>query len=162
MIDFSILNSGIPYRSNPPILSARSYTTTVCPARVSCCAAARPAGPDPTTATVLPDNRSGINGTTRFSKKASSIVRSSTCLMVTASALIATTQAVSQGAGHNLPVNSGKLLVACNLSIASTFSPRQIKSFHSGIKLPSGQPWWQNGTPQSMHLPACFCKAVKS
>mgnify|MGYP001014042879 CR=1 FL=1 len=25
-------------------------------------------------------------------------------------------------------------------SIASAFSPRQIKSFHSGIKLPSGQP----------------------
>ena len=33
--------------------SARSNTTTSWPARVSCCAAARPAGPDPTTATPL-------------------------------------------------------------------------------------------------------------
>ena len=34
--------------------SARSNTVTAWPARVSCCAAARPAGPDPTTATFLP------------------------------------------------------------------------------------------------------------
>ncbi len=34
--------------------SSRSNTVTECPARVSCCAAARPAGPDPTTATFLP------------------------------------------------------------------------------------------------------------
>ena len=39
--------------------SARSSTATVCPARVSCWAAASPAGPDPTTATVLPVCRSG-------------------------------------------------------------------------------------------------------
>ncbi|GAA3238323.1 hypothetical protein GCM10020256_58550 [Streptomyces thermocoprophilus] len=39
--------------------SARSYTATVWPARVSCWAAARPAGPEPTTATVLPERRSG-------------------------------------------------------------------------------------------------------
>ena len=29
-----------------------------------------------------------------------------------------------------------------------------MRSFHSGIRLPSGQPWWQNGTPQSMQRPA--------
>ena len=34
--------------------SARSNTTTTWPARVSCCAAASPAGPDPTTATLRP------------------------------------------------------------------------------------------------------------
>ncbi len=39
--------------------SSRSNTATVCPARVSCCAAARPAGPEPTTATVLPVRRPG-------------------------------------------------------------------------------------------------------
>ena len=50
--------------------------------------------------------------------KASSMVRSSICLMVTASRLMPTTQAVSQGAGQRRPVNSGKLLVACRRSIA--------------------------------------------
>ena len=39
--------------------SSRSKTATVWPARVSCWAAASPAGPDPTTATVLPVSRSG-------------------------------------------------------------------------------------------------------
>ena len=34
--------------------SARSNTVTVCPALLSCAAAARPAGPEPTTATFLP------------------------------------------------------------------------------------------------------------
>ena len=67
-----------------------------------------------------------------------------------------TTHAVSQGAGHNRPVNSGKLLVACSRSVAPTQSSRQIRSFHSGIRLPSGQPEWQNGMPQSMQRPACL------
>src|SRR5215471_222740 len=30
-----------------------------------------------------------------------------------------------------------------------------MKSFQSGIRLPSGQPWWQKGTPQSMQRDAC-------
>ena len=34
-------------------------------------------------------------------------------------------------------------------------SPRQTRSFHSGMRFPSGQPWWQNGMPQSMQRPAC-------
>ena len=34
--------------------SARSKTTTACPARVSCWAAASPAGPEPTIATFFP------------------------------------------------------------------------------------------------------------
>ena len=38
-----------------------------------------------------------------------------------------TTQAVSHGAGHNLPVNSGKLLVACSynpeLTTEATLQP---------------------------------------
>ena len=134
----------------------------MCPARVNCCAAASPAGPEPITATVLPVKRSDGSGTTVPLAKASSIVRSSTCLMVTASAFIPITHAVSQGAGQSRPVNSGKLFVACRRSIASFISPRQIKSFHSGIKFPSGQPSWQNGIPQSMQRPACFLSAPKS
>ena len=64
------------------------------------------------------------------------------------------TQEVSHGAGHRRPVNSGKLFVACSRSTASSQSSRQTRSFHSGIRLPSGQPWWQNGMPQSMQRPA--------
>ncbi len=65
----------------------------------------------------------------------------STCLMATASSLIASTQAASHGAGHSVPVNSGKLFVACSRSIASRQSWRWTRSFHSGMRLPSGQPW---------------------
>ena len=64
------------------------------------------------TAIVLPVNLSGGRGTTVPFENASSIVRSSTCLIVTASALMPITHAVSHGAGHSRPVNSGKLLVA--------------------------------------------------
>ena len=54
IIDFSNLKSGIPYLNKPPIFSSRSYTTTLCPAKFNCCAAAKPAGPEPTTAIFFP------------------------------------------------------------------------------------------------------------
>ena len=82
------------------------------------------------------------------------MIATSTFLIVTGSWLIPSTQAVSQGAGHKRPVNSGKLFVAWSRSIAPSQSSRKTRSFHSGIRLPSGQPWWQNGMPQSMHRPA--------
>src|SRR5215208_3599033 len=44
----------MPYMRRPPILSSFSKTVTLWPAQLSCWAAARPAGPDPTTATCLP------------------------------------------------------------------------------------------------------------
>ena len=78
------------------------------------------------------------------------MIATSTFLIVTGSWLMPSTQAVSHGAGQSRPVNSGKLLVACSRSIAPSQSSRQTRSFHSGIRLPSGQPWWQNGMPQSM------------
>ena len=68
------------------------------------------------------------------------MMETSTCLIVTAGWLIPSTQAVSHGAGQSRPVNSGKLLVACRRSMASVQSPRQVRSFHSGMRLPSGQP----------------------
>ncbi len=68
------------------------------------------------------------------------------------------TQAVSHGAGQSRPVNSGKLFVACSRSMAACQSSRQTRSFHSGIRFPSGQPLWQNGMPQSMQRPACFSR----
>ena len=84
----------------------------------------------------------------------------STCLIVTGSELIPSTHADSQGAGHSVPVNSGKLFVACRRSMATDQSSRHTRSFHSGIMFPSGQPWWQNGMPQSMQRPACFLSVV--
>ncbi len=140
MTSFSILNSGMPYRIRPPISSARSYTTTVCPARVSCWAAARPAGPEPTTATVLSVCHDACSGTTRRSSHALSMIATSTFLIVTGSREMPTTQAVSHGAGHSRPVNSGKLFVACSRSSAPRQSSRQMRSFHSGMRFPSGQP----------------------
>lgn len=104
--------------------SARSYTATVWPARVSCWAAARPAGPEPMTATVLPDRRSGGRGTTSPLSHALSMMETSTFLMVTAGWLMASTHADSHGAGQSLPVNSGKLLVACRRSLAAVQSSR--------------------------------------
>ena len=99
--------------------SARSNTTTLWPARVSCWAAASPAGPDPTTATARPLRSSHTTGVIHPSSQARSTISTSTCLMVTGSSLMPSTQAASHGAGHSRPVNSGKLLVACRRSMAS-------------------------------------------
>src|SRR4051812_9027565 len=63
---------------------------------------------------------------------------------------MSSTQAASHGAGQMRPVNSGKLLVASAMRLASRQRPRNTASFQSGIRLPSGQPEWQNGMPQSM------------
>ena len=46
-------------------------------------------------------------------------ISTSTCLMVTGSSPMPSTQAASHGAGHSRPVNSGKLLVACSDSAAA-------------------------------------------
>src|SRR4051794_36812493 len=135
--------------------SARSYTTTSWPARVSCCAAARPEGPEPTTATRSPVLCDGGTGTTQPSSHARSMIDTSTCLIVTGSWLMPSTHAASHGAGHSRPVNSGKLLVACRRSMASCQWSRQTRSFQSGMRLPSGHPLLQNGMPQSMHRDAC-------
>ena len=79
----------------------------------------------------------------------------SIALIDTGFALIPSTHAASQGAGQIRPVNSGKLLVACSARTASRQRSRYTRSFQSGITLFSGQPVWQNGTPQSMQRAAC-------
>ena len=66
-----------------------------------------------------PVSDSGGCGVIHPASQARSTIATSTCLMVTGSALMPSTQAASHGAGHNRPVNSGKLLVACSLSMAS-------------------------------------------
>ena len=61
----------------------------------------------------------GTCGVTQPSSQARSMISTSTCLIVTGSALMPSTHAASHGAGHSRPVNSGKLLVACRRSMAS-------------------------------------------
>src|SRR5471032_909431 len=95
-----------------------SNTVTSCPARASCCATARPAGPEPTTATFLPVLCFGGCGATQPSAQALSMIACSIDLMPTGSSLMPSVQAVSQGAGQMRPVNSGKLFVECSTSMA--------------------------------------------
>ena len=59
--------------------------------------------------------------------------------MATGFSLMPNTQDPSQGAGHILPVNSGKLLVEMSISYASFHSFLYTASLKSGIRLPSGQ-----------------------
>ena len=74
---------------------------------------ARPAGPEPMTATDLPFWSQGYWYYPAF-VKASVNNGTSMFLMVTAGSVIPNTQAPSQGAGQTRPVNSGKLLVLCS------------------------------------------------
>ena len=91
-----------------------SNTVTSWPARASCCAAARPAGPEPTTATFLPVLCVGGCGATQPSAQALSMIACSIDLMPTGSSLMLSVHAASHGAGQMRPVNSGKLLVECS------------------------------------------------
>ena len=120
--DFSSLNSGIPNLNNPPGFSLFSKTVISCPALFNCCAAARPAGPEPIIAIFLPVLIFGGSGFTRPDSQAFSIIFFSIISMETGSLFIERVQEASQGAGHILPVNSGKLLVADNLKYADSQS----------------------------------------
>ena len=111
------------------------------------------------TATCFSVWRVGRTAETQPSDQARSMISTSTCLMVTGSALMPSTHAVSHGAGHSRPVNSGKLLVAWSRSMASRQRSLYTRSFQSGIRLPNGQPLLQNGMPQSMQRLACSCSS---
>ncbi|MCU0256282.1 MAG: hypothetical protein MUF60_06035 [Vicinamibacterales bacterium] len=115
---------GMPYISSPPTRSARSKTVTVWPALLSCAAAARPAGPEPTMATRLPVRVAGGSGTIQPSSNARSTIAHSIALIVTGSWSRPSVHEPSHGAGHTRPVNSGKLLVWCSRTLASRHRPR--------------------------------------
>mmetsp|Transcript_11620 Transcript_11620/g.25894 ORF Transcript_11620/g.25894 Transcript_11620/m.25894 type:complete len:296 (-) Transcript_11620:319-1206(-) len=155
---------GMPYISNPPTRSSLSYTVTLWPNWLSWSAAAMPAGPLPTTATLMPVRYFGTRAWIQPSSQARSTIAYSMFLMVTGLSTSPATQAPSQGAGHTRPVNSGKLLVACSLSMAWRHWFLNTSSFHSGIRLFTGQPVcvWQNGVPQSMHRAACTVVSTSS
>jgi hypothetical protein len=74
------------------------------------------------------------------SSKARSMMASSTALMVTGSSLTFSTQEASQGAGHSVPVNSGKLLVACRRSMASSQRRGRPDRSSPGSGCPAGSP----------------------
>ena len=110
---------GMPYMSNPPGRSARSKTVTVWPAALSCAAAARPAGPEPMTATFLPVRTFGAWGMTQPSSHPFSMIEFSMFLIVTGGLVMPSTHDPSHGAGQTRPVNSGKLFVLCRRASAS-------------------------------------------
>mmetsp|Transcript_24639 Transcript_24639/g.63137 ORF Transcript_24639/g.63137 Transcript_24639/m.63137 type:complete len:246 (-) Transcript_24639:1782-2519(-) len=136
----SVFMLGTPYIMSPPARSARSYTVTSWPALLSWSAAARPAGPLPTTATRLPVRCMGGAGAIQPSSHALSLMACSMVLMATGDSLMPSTQLPSQGAGHTRPVNSGKLLVSARRRCASSQRPWCTSSLNSGTLLPSGQP----------------------
>ena len=76
-------------------------------------------------------------------------------LMPTASLLMRSVHASSQGAGQMRPVNSGKVLVECSVWIAFCQSALYTRSLKSGMMLLTGQPFMQKGTPQSMQRAPC-------
>ena len=77
-----------------------------------------PAGPEPTTATVLPVFLAATTGWIQPSSQARSTIWHSMVLMVTGLSMMFRVQLASQGAGQMRPVNSGKLLVECKVSDA--------------------------------------------
>src|SRR3989338_7534633 len=123
-----------------------SNTTTLCPARASCWAAASPAGPEPTTATFLPVFFAGGCGATQPFSPPLSMIACSMDLMPTASLLMFSVQAASHGAGQIRPVTSGKLLVEYNTPSSFRQLPRYTRSFQSERMLLPGPPVVQNGT----------------
>jgi len=130
--------------------SARSKTVTWWPAMFNSAAQARPAGPEPTTATFCPCGNWAGFATTQPSAKARSAIAHSLTLMVTGGALMPSTHDPSQGAGHTRPVTSGKLLVRCKTidGLRASGPCRQDRSTRE-----SG---WCNGQPlarPSMILP---------
>mmetsp|Transcript_11490 Transcript_11490/g.22898 ORF Transcript_11490/g.22898 Transcript_11490/m.22898 type:complete len:252 (-) Transcript_11490:522-1277(-) len=114
---------GMPYMRRPPMRSSLSKTVTECPIWLSSSAAASPAGPLPTTATVIPVLTFGTRGVMYPSSQALSTMEYSMFLMVTGESTRPATHAPSHGAGQTRPVNSGKLFVEWRRSMASRSWP---------------------------------------
>ena len=108
---FSSFILGIPYISRPPTRSSRSNTVTLWPRLFNWSAAAKPAGPEPMTATRFPVLIFGGFGPAIPVSYARRIMAPSFSLMATGVPFNPQVQAASHGAGHTREVNSGKLLV---------------------------------------------------
>ena len=113
---FSSFIFGMPYISSPPTRSSRSYTVTRWPLRFNWSATARPAGPDPMTATFFPVRTFGGFAFAYPFSYACSIIPYSLSRTVTGSSCRPQVHAASHSAGQTRDVNSGKLLVLCRRS----------------------------------------------
>ena len=163
--DLSSFMFGMPYMSRPPARSWRSTTHTRAPRRAKSHAATRPAGPEPTTATLGAPLPAGSKRRGPPWAHCQSEMARSLSWMVSASSLRARLHAASHKAGHTRLVNSGMGLVSAKRSAACSHRPRHTRSFHSGIRLcsgqpeglafPNGAPTWQNATPHAMQRLAC-------
>ena len=139
--DFSSFMLGMPYMSRPPGRSSRSNTVTRAPRRASSHAATRPAGPEPTTATVGTPSPAGSKRCgPPLAHSWSLIARSLSWIVVGWPSTEPRLHAASHSAGHTRLVNSGMGEVSDRRSAASSQRPRYTSSFHSGIRLCSGQP----------------------
>ena len=101
-----------------------SNTTTSCPARASCCAAASAEGPLPTIATRRPLRLASLSGTIQPSSQAA--LDDPQLDVPDQHRLVVEAQragGLAQGRA-DAPVNSGKLLVECRFSDASRQRPR--------------------------------------
>ena len=120
MTFFSILNSGIPKVSSPPISGRLSNTTGLTPLRTSMSAQPRPAGPAPITATFLSVQVTPLISGRQPSANAVSVMYFSTLPMVTAPKPSLRVQAPShrRSCGHTRPQTSGNVLVWWHKSAA--------------------------------------------
>ena len=75
----------------------------------------------------------GIERSKKALGVAQQTIDSSMLLIVTASSWMPRTHEPSHGAGHNRPVKSGKLFVACRRSMAGRQRCRYTRSFQSGM-----------------------------
>ncbi|SSQ40391.1 Uncharacterised protein [Acinetobacter baumannii] len=110
---FSILNSGIPNVSKPPISGRLSNTTGLTPPRAKISAQPSPAGPAPMIATFLPVHFTWDMSGRQPKAKAVSLIYFSAFPMVTAPNPSFKVQAPShkRSCGHTRPHTSGKVLV---------------------------------------------------
>ena len=121
---FSSFMLGMPYMSRPPARSARSTTLTRQPRRASSHAAARPAGPEPTTVTRGASDAAGSKRLGPPWAHSQSEMARSLSWMVSGSSSRPRLQAASHSAGHTRLVNSGSGEVSARRSAASRQSPR--------------------------------------
>ena len=110
---FSILNSGIPKVSKPPISGRLSNTTGFTPLRTRISAQPKPAGPAPMIATFLSVHFTLDISGRQPKAKAVSLIYFSALPMVTAPKPSFRVQAPShkRSCGHTRPHTSGKVLV---------------------------------------------------
>ena len=121
---FSSFMLGMPYMRRPPARSARSTTVTRAPRRASSQAATRPAGPEPTTATLGASAAAGAKRAGPPLAHCQSEMARSLSWMVSGSSARPRLQAASHRAGHTRLVNSGIGLVSERRSAAWAHWPR--------------------------------------